>query len=141
MNWIWFAIGSAVALAAADILVKTGSSRLPHSWGLFLYGLGPFLLGLVWVLLRTDWQHFRPQQEPYVWVGLGVGVSFTCVTIGLYAAFKAGGPLSLVSPTVRIGGLVLASLVGLIVFREPLTWRYVIGLILACAGVYLIISR
>jgi drug/metabolite transporter (DMT)-like permease len=32
-------------------------------------------------------------------------------------------------------------LVGLAFWREPLTWRYVTGMLLACGGIYLIITR
>jgi len=42
---------------------------------------------------------------------------------------------------IRLGGLVLVSLAGLAFWREPLTWRYVAGMLLACGGIYLIITR
>ncbi len=141
MNWIPYALLTALALAAADFCVKLASGKLSNSLALLLYGSCTFLSGLGWVL----WQKLNgvPQhaQTPGVWAALGVGVSFSIVTVGLYATFGAGAPISLASPVIRLGGLLLAAIAGLVLLREPLTWRYAIGLALAVGGVYLIVTR
>lgn len=141
MNWIVYAAGTAVILASADFFVKLAAGKLSNSMGLFIYGACTFGAGLTWVL----WQRIRgiPQfaQPQGVWAAIGVGVAFTFVTVGLYITFGAGAPISLASPAIRIGGLLLASLAGLILLREPLTWRYAFGVMLACGGIYLIITR
>jgi len=97
--------------------------------------------GLVWVLsqklqnvpMNSDWPGF--------FYALGVGVSFAVVTIGLYATFNAGAPISLASPLVRLGGLVVASFVGIVFFHEVLTVRYVIGMLCVFLGLYLILTK
>ncbi len=141
MSWTSYALGTAVALAAADFFVKLAAGKLSNSVALLLYGSCTFLFGLGWVL----WQriHGVPQyvQPSGVLAALGVGVAFSLVTLGLYASFGAGAPISVVSPTIRFGGIVLASLAGLILLREPFSWRYVIGFLLAGSGVYFIVTR
>ena len=72
---------------------------------------------------------------------VGVGAAFSAVTIGLYFTFGAGAPLSLASPLVRIGGLLIASVVGLLLFQEAFTLRYLLGMVMAIGGVFLIITR
>ena len=141
MSWLVFATIAGVALAAADFFVKLAAGKLSSSLGLLLYGSCTFLTGLLWVLgerIRGVPQHIQ-------WAGalaaLGVGVSFSAVTVGLYATFSAGAPISIASPFIRLGGLVLASVAGLLIFREPLTARYVLGMIVAGIGVYLIVTR
>ena len=140
-GWLFYALGTAVALAAADFCVKQASGKLSNSVALLIYGSCTFVAGLGWVL----WQRLRgmPQyaQMPGVWAALGVGVAFSIVTLGLYATFGAGAPISVASPFIRLGGLVLASLAGLTLLREPITGRYLIGMLLACLGVYLIVTR
>ena len=77
-----------------------------------------------------------------LWRLLGVGVAFSGVTLGLYATF--GGRCANFrrgTRIIRLGGLVLASLAGLVLLQEPLTVRYVIGMLLVCSGIYLIITR
>ena len=141
MGWILYALGTALALAAADFCVKLAAGKLSNSVALLLYGSCTFLTGLGWVL----WQraHGVPQhaQTSGILAALGVGVAFSLVTLGLYATFGAGAPISVASPVIRLGGLLLASLAGLVLLQEPLSWRYIIGLLLACSGVYLIVTR
>lgn len=141
MNWIVYALGTAVILASADFFVKLAAGKLSNSVAMLIYGSCTFLFGLGWVV----WQRTQgiPQyaQIPGIWAAIGVGVAFSFVTLGLYLTFGAGAPISLGSPTVRISGLVIASLAGLILLREPLSWRYVTGMFLAIGGIYLIISR
>jgi drug/metabolite transporter (DMT)-like permease len=141
MNWISYAIGSAVALAAADFFIKMASGKLSNSLGLLIYGSCTFIAGLTWVLLDKIRGVGLHAQTAGVLSASGVGVAFSCVTVGLYLTFGAGAPITLVSPFIRFGGLIIASLAGLFILHEPLTLRYAAGMILAIGGVYLIITR
>lgn len=58
----------------------------------------------------------------------------------LYNTFGAGAPTSLVSPIVRLGGLLIASVAAILLLHEPLTARYIIGMVLAFGGVALMIT-
>jgi drug/metabolite transporter (DMT)-like permease len=141
MNWISYAIGAAVALAAADFFIKLAAGKLSNSLGLLIYGSCTFMTGLSWVFLDRIRGIGLHAQTVGVLSATGVGVSFSLVTICLYLTFGAGAPVSLGAPLIRLGGLIIVSLAGLIIFHEPLTWRYAIGMILAISGVYLIITR
>ena len=141
MGWIPYALGTALALAVADLFVKLAAGRLSNSVALLLYGSCTFLTGLSWVLWQRACGMPQYAQTSGILAALGVGVAFSLVTLGLYATFGAGAPISVASPFIRLGGLLLASLAGLVLLREPLSWRYAIGLLLACSGVYLIVTR
>ena len=141
MGWVHYALLTALALAVADLLVKLAAGRLSNSVAMLLYGCCTFLTGVVWVVWQ--WARGEPQyaQTPGVLAALGVGFAFSGVTVGLYATFGAGAPVSVGSPVIRLGGIVLASLAGLTLLQETLTVRYVIGMLLACGGLYLIVTR
>ena len=141
MGWIPYAVGSAVALAAADFFIKLASGKLSNSLGLLIYGSCTFVAGLSWVVLDKFRGMSLRAQAAGVLCATGVGVSFSLVTIGLYLTFGASAPITLASPFIRVGGLLLASVAGLILLNEPLTLRYTLGMILAVCGVYLIITR
>lgn len=136
-----YVAGAAAALAAADVFVKLASGKLPNSLGMLLYGAVAFGIGLTWTLL--DRGNAAPVRTTAAGIAyaLAVGVSFSAVTFGLYGAFAAGAPLSVTSPVVRLGGLIVASACGVLIWNEPLTLRYSTGLFLAIAGVYLIATR
>ncbi len=141
MAWIKYAVATAFALAAADLFVKLAAGKLSNSVALLLYGSSTFLTGLGWALWQ--WAFGVPQyaQTSGVLAALGVGFAFSGVTLGLYATFGAGVPISVGSPVIRLGGILLASLAGLVLLKEPLTLRYVIGVFLVCSGLYLIITK
>jgi drug/metabolite transporter (DMT)-like permease len=141
MNWFSYAIVTAIALALADFCVKLASGKLSNSLAILIYGSCTFLFGLSWVLWQRTQNVPQFAQTSGVLAALGVGIAFSGVTLGLYASFGAGGPISLVSPLIRLGGLLFASIAGIVIFHEPLTWRYVLGVLLACGGLYLIITR
>ena len=141
MGWIAYATGTAVALAAADFFIKLAAGRLSNSLALLLYGSCTFITGLAWVLLDKIRGVDIQAQASGVLAAIGVGVAFSCVTVGLYMSFWAGAPITLVSPFVRLGGLLVACLAGFVLLHEPLTGRYVIGMVLAVSGGYLIITR
>lgn len=139
--WLIYAAITSFFLASADCFIKLAAGRISSSLGLLIYGACTFTTGVVWVLLeRVKGIPLHAQPVAYLYA-LGVGVSFSAVTVGLYATFGAGAPISLASPFVRLAGLVIASVVGLTLFSEPLTLRYVIGMALVFVGLYLIISR
>jgi drug/metabolite transporter (DMT)-like permease len=74
-------------------------------------------------------------------LGIAVGISYTLVTFGLYGAFRMGASISSLSPIVRFGGLTVASIAGLILWREGFTPRYAAGFAFVLAGLYLLLKR
>lgn len=136
-----YAVVAAVALAAADVFVKMSSGKVPNSLGVLLYGAVAFSVGLTWFLMDRARGLPLHASAGGIASALSVGMSFSLVTVGLYAAFDAGAPLSVTSPVVRLGGLLAAGVCGLLIWNEPLTPRYAAGLLLSTVGVYLIATR
>ena len=107
---------------------------------MFIYGATTFTVGLLWV------SYLKLTGQPLLVTGMGllysiaVGMAFSIVTILLYVTF-ARVSVSLGSPTIRVIGIVIASLMGILILHEPITWRYVLGVILTIAGVVLIVLR
>jgi multidrug transporter EmrE-like cation transporter len=71
---------------------------------------------------------------------LAVGIAFSAVTLLLYLTF-ARVSVSVTSPTIRVTGILLTSLLGILLLHEPFTWRYLIGLSFNVAGVAFIVFR
>lgn len=141
MSWMVYVVGAAVALAAADVLVKAAAGKVPNSLGMLLYGSMPFAAGVVWWLIDRRNVEATAITTKGVVFGLGVGVMFATVTFCMYAAFRAGAPISIASPVIRLGGLVVASVAGLVLWKEPMTMRYVIGMAMVCLGIYFMLTR
>ena len=139
-RWIPYALACSVFLAAADFFIKLASNKISSSMGMFVYGATTFTVGMIWVgYLKITGQPVL-LTRPGLLYSIAVGLAFSCVTILLYVTF-ARVSVSLGSPTIRVIGIVLASMLGILILHEPFTWRYALGLILTIAGVALIVLR
>ena len=140
MRWLPYALACAIFLAAADFFIKLASNKISASMGMFVYGATTFTVGLLWVsYLKITGQPLLITRTGLLY-SIAVGMAFSCVTILLYLTF-ARVSVSLGSPTIRVMGIVIASLLGILILREPITWRYAMGVILTIAGVALIVFR
>jgi len=140
MRWFPYALLCSLVLASADFFVKLASNKISASMGMFIYGATTFTVGLIWV------SYLKLTKQPLLitWPGLlysiAVGIAFSSVTILLYLTF-ARVEVSLGSPTIRVMGILLASMFGILLLHEPFTWRYLFGMILTVVGVALIVFR
>ena len=141
MGWTIYAFAAALALAAADVFIKLAAGRVSNSLGILIYGSCTFSMGLAWVLWQRIHGVTQHGDTHGILAAIGVGISFCLVTVFLYLTFEAKAPISLASPFIRLGGLLVASMAGFLLWHEPLTIRYIIGIVLACSGVYLIMTR
>jgi len=140
MRWLPYALLCSVFLASADFFVKLASNKISSSMGMLVYGATTFTVGTLWVsYLKLTKQPLMITQQGFIY-SLGVGLAFSAVTILLYVTFSRVN-VSLGSPTIRIMGILLASLLGILILHEPFTWRYLFGLLLTVAGVALIVFR
>lgn len=140
MRWFPYALLCSIFLASADFFVKLASDKIASSMGMLIFGAITFTVGLTWVsYLRLTKQPLLITQ-PGLLYAIAVGVAFSSVTILLYLTF-ARVNVSLGSPTIRVTGILLASMLGILLLHEPFTWRYLIGLIMTVVGVALIVFR
>jgi bacterial/archaeal transporter family protein len=139
-RWLPYALACSVCLATADFFVKLASSKISTSMGMFIYGATTFAVGFAWVgYMKITGQPLLITRTGLLY-SLAVGIAFSAVTLLLYLAL-AQVSVSLGSPTIRLLGIVFASLLGILILHEPFTWRYALGVLLAIVGVALIILR
>lgn len=140
MRWIPYALLCSIFLASADFFVKLASNKISSSMGMLVYGATTFTVGLTWVgYLKVTKQPLLITQQGLLY-SLAVGIAFSVVTLLLYLTF-ARISVSIGSPTIRVTGILIASMFGILLLHEPFTWRYLLGLILTVAGVALIVFR
>lgn len=141
MDWLPYAIGGAVALAVADLSIKLASGRVSGQLGAVIYSLSGLPVMVAWTLVARS-QGTAMRVTPLgLLAALCAGVAFAFVVIFLYQTFATGADISVAVPLIRMSGIVLSSALGIVVFREPVTVRYVVGLVLAGGGIYLLATR
>ena len=83
------------------------------------------------------------QKQPFeistrlLWLGLFVGLFGSISYICMFTAFKLGGEGSVLFP-IRGLSVVVAVVFSFILFREPITWNRVLGLILGSSAIFLL---
>jgi uncharacterized membrane protein len=136
---VLFVFGMAV-LGFADFAVKQTAGKISPALGTVIYAFVAIIPPLAWTIYTRSQGPLLITQEGIFWAvltGLGFGV-FTGI---LFLLFSQGVNLSIGTPVVRMGGIALAALLGLLVFREGWNLQFIIGFALAAVGIFLIATH
>ena len=141
MSWLIFALATIFFYSIFDLLVKISSSKING-------GLGAFIMNIVSALVVLIYMAYSMWQGEKVLTSKPGGVMFSTlagIAIGLASIFfirmfATGTNLSIGVPLVRIGIVLLASLLGIFILKESITFKYAIGFIMSLVGLYLIFS-
>lgn len=136
---LFFLAGMAV-LGFADFSIKQTAGKISPALGTLIYAMVAILPPLVWTIWTRAHEPLMVTQDGVVWAIL-TGVAFGILTGLFFFLFSQGVNLSIGTPVVRMGGIAVAALFGILVFREGWNWQYVIGFGLAATGIFLIATR
>ena len=127
-------------LALADFSIKQTSGKITPSLGTLIYAIVTVGPPTIWVIWTRAHEPLMLTRDGVLWSIL-TGLSFAVFTGLLFLIFSQGVDLSIGTPVIRMGGIVLAATLGIVVFREGFNWQYVIGFVLAVIGIYLVVTR
>ena len=127
-------------IALADLSTKQSAGKISPSLGTLIYAVTTIAIPLVWTLWTRAHGGLQVTRDGVLW-SIAVGISFSIFTGLMFLLFSQGVNLSIGSPIVRMGGIVIAATLGIIVFHEGLNLQYLIGFLLAAAGIFLVVTR
>ncbi len=127
-------------IALADFCIKQSSGRISPSLGTLIYAVTTIAIPLVWTLWTRANGGLLVTQDGVLW-SIGTGIAFSVFTGMIFFVFSNGVDLSIGSPVIRMGGIVLAATLGIIVFHEGINWQYLAGFALAAIGIFLVVTR
>lgn len=142
MTWIFFALLTIIFYAGFDFFLKLSSGRISEGWGGFVINFASAIVLLLYIFILRNKENTIFSTKPYgllfsIIAGLFIGLA----TITFIRMYASGVNLSIGSPIVRIGTVLVASLLGMILLKEPFSIRYLVGFMLALTGLYLLISK
>jgi uncharacterized membrane protein len=135
MNWIIYALGAIGAGAISDLFRKLGSNLKDPFFSNVLFQGASFATALILYLIFSRKLEGNPQGMMYAFIG---GIFISVFTALSFKALADGPGVSTVMPLLRIGVVLLVVVLGILLFREKLTWNIVLGVLLAGSGVYLL---
>lgn len=135
MGWVVYALGAISAVAVSDLFRKLGSNLKDPFLSNLIFQLGSITTALVMFLLFSRKLDLNSRGVVYALIG---GVLISIFTTFSFKALETGPGVSTVIPVIRVGGVLLVSILGVLIFRDKVTWNLVVGILLAASGVYLI---
>lgn len=142
MNWLIFALLTVIFYALFDFFLKLSAERIHAGIGGFIINFVSTVVLLAFIAFIKLRGELIPATKPggtlYSFLA---GISIGFATIFFLKMFATGVNLSIGIPFVRIGIVFLASILGILLLKEGFTLRYIIGFILALAGLYLLIVK
>lgn len=142
MSWLVFAILTIICYAVFDLFVKLSGERIHAGLGGFLINLVATIVLLIFIIfLRLRGENI-PSPKPHgVLYAILAGIAVGFTTIFFMKMFAAGVNLSIGIPFVRIGIVLLASILGVVLLKEGITLRYLLGFAFALIGLYLLVAK
>jgi transporter family protein len=137
-SWVWLAGLAAVLYGLHQVFTKLASGHIGSGVGGLVVEVTAAATILVWLIyskLVGRWA--QPVSLRGVAWSVATGICVGAGTVVFFLLFQRGGPLSAV-PAILAVGAALMVVVGMLLFREPLSLNRAIGVLLSLAGLYLL---
>lgn len=142
MNWLIFATLTIICYAIFDLFLKLSAERIHASLGGFIINLVSAIVLLIFIgLLRIRGENIPAPKTGGALYSVLAGLAIGLATIFFMKMFALGVNLSIGIPLVRIGIVILASIFGILLLKEGITPRYILGFIFALIGLYLLVAK
>ncbi len=138
-TWFGPALLTAVFFGLYNVFVRLAAGRIGDALGGAVLE-GSAFVGLLLILLLYRGGAVVQTTVPGLIYSLLGGVCIAIGTVLYFTAFRRQPDMTLVGPVVWLGCFALMALLGFIVFREPVTLKRSLGIVLALAGIYLLQS-
>src|SRR3989344_7118651 len=138
MNWLTTAFFTIIFYSTFDLFVKLASGKINDNLGAAIMNITSFMVAIVWFLIRAQFGGetagvTRPGLTYSILAGVFVGLA----SIFFIRMFALGVNLSVGVPLVRVGMVVVGSLLGILILKEGFNARYLLGFLLSASGLYL----
>lgn len=139
--WFIYALITIVGYAGMDFFIKRASGKIDDFLGTVIinfFALVPALIVFTWLKFSNSEILYSRDGALYsMFAGLFIGIG----SITLIKMFAIGSNLSIGSPVVRIGTVVLTVLLGILLLNETFSYKQILGIVLSISGMILLILK
>lgn len=137
MNWVIYALVAIGLMGVSDLFRKLASGLKDPIFANFIFQIAAFFISTL-MFIATRRVVNDPKGIVYALIG---GILIALFTTFSFKALSTGPGVSVVMPVLRIGGVVLVAILGVIILKEKLTLQTMFGLIFSAVGIYLLFSN
>jgi drug/metabolite transporter (DMT)-like permease len=130
---------------AGGVLYHIGQKAVPRQVHPFVAILLAYLGGIACCVVALV---LAPPERPWLeslraanWAVWLLGLGAVIIEIGFLLAYRAGWQISVVSVVVNISVALVLLPIGLVFFRESLSWRMAAGVVCCLVGLYLLSQK
>ncbi len=139
--WLTYAILTILSYALFDLFVKKTSGKIDDFLAALIINLTASLPPLLFFLfLKISNKSVLYSKDGLIYAVIS-GILVGLASVTFIKMFASGSYLSVGSPTVRVGMVVLASVFGVLVLKETLSARQIVGIIISVFGLSLLIFK
>lgn len=138
MDWIIFSLIGIFIAGFSDIFRKIASGLKDPFFTNLVFQSGAFTAGILLYLFFSRKVENNPRDIIFAVLG---GMTISVFSFFSFKALATGPGVSVVMPVMRIGGVAVVTLLGVILLKEKLSPQTFAGLILSSIGIYLIFSN
>ncbi len=135
MNWIVFALGAISAGAVSDLFRKLGSNLRDPFLSNLIFQVGSLSTAILLYMVFS--RKIEGNSKGILFALIG-GVLISIFTTFSFKALASGPDVSTVIPVIRVGVVLMVVILGILLFKDKITWNLITGVILATIGVFLI---
>ena len=136
--WSIYALFAILFAGFSDLFRKLGSDLKDPFFSNLVFQIGTFTTSIILYLLFSRKIVNDPKGITYAVIG---GILISIFTTFSFKALSSGPGASVVLPTLRIGGIMLVVVLGVLILKEKLSLNTIAGLILSSIGIYLLFSN
>ncbi|HSX08565.1 MAG TPA: EamA family transporter, partial [Candidatus Saccharimonadales bacterium] len=129
------ALGAISSGAISDLFRKLGSNLKDPFLSNLVFQVGSLTTAIILYMIFSRKVEGNSKGILFALIG---GVFISIFTTFSFKALASGPDVSTVIPVLRIGVVLLVVILGILLFKDKITWNLIIGIILATLGVYLI---
>ena len=141
MGWVNLAFLTLLFYALFDLFVKLAAGKIHDGLGAFVINLVATMVLVLFLLYSSingeKINYFKTEGVVYAIIaGILVGLA----SIFFIKMFSAGADLSLGTPLVRVGTVLVSALIGIVFLKEGFSPKFLIGFLLSISGLYLLVT-
>lgn len=138
MDWKIITLFAIAFIGFSDLFRKLGSDLKDPFFGSLVFQIGTFATTVIMYLLFSRKIVNEPKSMAFAFLG---GVLIAIFTTLSFKVLAIGPGASVLFPVLRIGGIALIVVLGIIFLKEKLTINTITGLTLSFIGIYLLFSN
>lgn len=142
MAWLNFAFLTIFFYSLFDFFLKVSSDKINTWLNAFIVNLVATIVLLVFVIIvKFQGEKLFDIKPGGILFSVLAGLAIGGASIFFVKMFATGTNLSVGVPLVRIGMVILGSILGIVLLKEGFNLKYVLGVLLSLAGLFLVITK